>query len=81
MDWSIDNLDNKKRLDIFLLEKNPDKTRSHIKKWIEDGIALVNGKEVKAGYSLKVGDIVSLGEVVEQVVSAKPQDIPTCYDF
>lgn len=76
MDWSIDNLDNKKRLDIFLLEKNPDKTRSHIKKWIEDGIALVNGKEVKAGYSLKVGDIVSLGEVVEQVVSAKPQDIP-----
>ena len=76
MDWSIDNLNNKKRLDIFLLEKNPDKTRSHIKKWIEDGIALVNGKEVKTGYSLKVGDIVSLGEVVEQVVSAKPQDIP-----
>ena len=76
MDWSIDNLDNKKRLDIFLLEKNPDKTRSHIKKWIEDGIALVNGKEVKAGYLLKAGDIVSLGEVVEQVVSAKPQDIP-----
>ena len=76
MDWSIDNANNKKRLDIFLLEKNPDKTRSHIKKWIEEGIALVNGKEVKAGYSLKVGDIVSLGEVVEQVVSAKPQDIP-----
>ena len=76
MEWKIEDLDNKKRLDIFLLEKYADKTRSHIKKWIEDGVATVNGKTVKAGYSLRVGDNVYLGEVVEQVASAKPQDIP-----
>lgn len=76
MEWKIEDIDNKKRLDIFLLEKYPDKTRSHIKKWIEDGVATVNGKEVKAGYALRVNDIVDLGEIIEQVASAKPQNIP-----
>ncbi|MBE5738159.1 MAG: RluA family pseudouridine synthase [Clostridiales bacterium] len=76
MEWNIEEAHKLKRLDMFLLEKFPDKTRSHIKKWIEEGVALVGGKTVKAGYSLKVGDVVYLGEVVEQVASAEPQDIP-----
>ncbi len=76
MDWIITKEDNKKRLDIFLMDKFPDKTRSHIKKWIEDGVALVNDKSVKAGYSLREGDRVFLGEVVEEVLSSEPQDIP-----
>lgn len=76
MDWIITKEDNKKRLDIFLMDKFPDKTRSHIKKWIEDGVALVNDKSVKAGYSLREGDRVFLGEIVEEVLSSEPQDIP-----
>lgn len=76
MDWIITKEDNKKRLDIFLMDKFPDKTRSHIKKWIEDGVALVNDKSVKAGYSLREGDKVFLGEIVEEVLSSEPQDIP-----
>ena len=76
MDWIITKEDNKKRLDIFLMDKFPDKTRSHIKKWIEDGVALVNDKSVKAGYSLREGDRIFLGEIVEEVLSSEPQDIP-----
>lgn len=76
MDWIITKEDNKKRLDLFLMDKFPDKTRSHIKKWIEDGVALVNDKSVKAGYSLREGDRVFLGEIVEEVLSSEPQDIP-----
>lgn len=76
MDWIVTKEDNKKRLDIFLMDKFPDKTRSHIKKWIEDGIALVNDKSVKAGYSLREGDKIFLGEIVEEVLSSEPQDIP-----
>lgn len=76
MDWIITKENNKKRLDIFLMDKFPDKTRSHIKKWIEDGVALVNDKSVKAGYSLREGDRVFLGEIVEEVLSLEPQDIP-----
>ncbi len=76
MEWIISSENVGVRLDIFLLNNYSDKTRSHIKKWIEDGVATVNGKVVKAGYSLKSGDLVNMGEVVERVASAKPQDIP-----
>ena len=48
------------RLDIFLAGKAPSFSRSQIKRMIEDGLVLVNGKTVKAGYSLKRGDEVSL---------------------
>lgn len=64
------------RLDKYLLTKYPDKTRSHIKHWIDDGVVLVNGKSVKAGYILKGQDDIEMGEVEEKVLSSKPQDIP-----
>ena len=74
--WIISDEDKGKRLDVFLLDKNESKTRSHIKHWIEDGVVLVNNKNVKAGYSLKVKDEVYLGEVEEKMPNAEPQDIP-----
>ena len=76
MEWKITKDDVNKRFDIFLQEKNPDKTRSHIKHWIVDGVAKVNEKSVKAGYALKLGDEISVGEIQEKVLSSKPQDIP-----
>lgn len=76
MEWIAKNDDIGLRLDIFLIDKNPDKTRSHIKHWIENGDVLVNGKKVKAGYSIKENDQIELGEIKEKVISAEPQDIP-----
>lgn len=76
MDLLIDSVDAKKRLDIYINEQFPDKTRSHIKKWIESDVVTVNGKKQKAGYTLKEGDKVSIGEVKEEVLSAEAQDIP-----
>lgn len=64
------------RLDRYLQSLYPEHTRSHIKHWIEDGVVLVNGKSVKAGYLLKGTDNVELGEIEERVLSTKPQDIP-----
>lgn len=70
------NNDDEIRLDLFLLKCYPDKTRSHIKHWIEDGIVTVNGKVVKAGYNLKKDEEVFVGEILEKTLSAEPQDIP-----
>ena len=75
MEWEINNESCGQRLDVFLQNQNQDKTRSHIKHWITNGDVLVNDKVVKAGYGLKVGDKVILKEIVEKVLSAKPQDI------
>lgn len=76
MNWIISSKDIGLRLDKFLLQENPEKTRSHIKHWIDDGNVQVNGRVVKAGYSLKEDDQVYLGEIVEKVLSSEPQDIP-----
>lgn len=76
MDWKITKDNVGQRLDVFLQNENQGKTRSHIKHWIERGDVVVNNKQVKAGYSLKEGDIVFLGEIEEKVLSVKPQDIP-----
>jgi len=73
--WIIQS-EEKIRLDFFLMEKLTGKTRSHIKHLIDDGVVLVNGEQVKAGYLLKHDDIVEMGEVEEKVMSAEPQDIP-----
>lgn len=72
----INNEDIGVRLDKYLQSRYPDKSRSHIKHWIEDGIVLVNGKTVKAGYLLRATDDIEMGEVVEKVLSNEPQDIP-----
>ena len=63
------------RLDRYLTTMYPEKTRSHIKHWIDDGVVTVNDTMQKAGYSLKLGDKVSIGEVEEKVLNATPQDI------
>ncbi len=76
MEWKITKDNVGRRLDIFLQNEFQDKTRSHIKHWIDNADVLVNGKAVKAGYSLRENDIINLGEIEEKVLSAKPQDIP-----
>ncbi|MBQ7351644.1 MAG: RluA family pseudouridine synthase [Clostridia bacterium] len=76
MNLTIKNDEVGLRLDKYLISNFSEKTRSHIKHWIEDGVVLVNGKQVKAGYSLKLNDIVEIGEVEEKVLSSEPQDIP-----
>lgn len=64
------------RLDVFLAAKVPSYSRSQIKKMIEEGSVLVNGKAVKAGYSLKKGDEVSLKSRAPVALETPAQDIP-----
>ena len=61
MEWKITKDNVGRRLDIFLQNEFQDKTRSHIKHWIDNADVLVNGKTVKAGYSLRENDIINLG--------------------
>ena len=62
-----------KRLDVFLSEEL-NITRSNIAKHIKLNDILVNGKEVKAGYSLCVDDIITYNEWNEET-DVKAEDI------
>ena len=50
--------ENGTRLDKFI--KIPEMPRAQIQKLIDDGYATVNGKEAKASYKVKSGDVVEL---------------------
>lgn len=67
--------DDKARLDVFLAEKTG-KTRSAIKKLIEDGMVTVNGEKVKAGKSLKRGETVGVIIPEPKKLDLTPENMP-----
>lgn len=65
-----------KRLDVFLSEQQPELSRSHIQKIIEDGGALVNGAPEKSRFKLREGDKVTFTLPDPVNVDILPEDIP-----
>lgn len=64
------------RLDKFLSEKMPSMSRSYIQKNIKDGKVSVNGKTVKSGYKLNLGDAVILIIEPLEELTVEPENIP-----
>ena len=71
----IGDTDVGKRLDLFLSEEI-DESRSYVKNLTEQGLVLVNGKSVKAGYSVKKGDVVEYKLPEIKQLDLAPADIP-----
>lgn len=63
------------RLDVFLLEKFPDFSRSHIKNMIEKGFITVDDKIVKAGFALKTGMVIKIEIVEPEKISTVAEDV------
>lgn len=76
MKYTIKEVEPKTRLDVYLLNNLKDITRSGIKKLIQSGNITLNGKEVKAGAELKVGDVVEVDMPKPVCTDIVAQDIP-----
>ena len=63
------------RIDLYLSKKT-DYSRSTISKMIKNKTILVNGKEIKNSYQLKIGDIIEVGEYKEENMNIEPENIP-----
>lgn len=72
----------KMRLDKYLAEQFPEQTRSYLQKLIKEENVLVNGRSVKNGYQLSVGDEVSvhLPEPKELEVEPQKMDLDIVYE-
>lgn len=64
------------RLDVFLAERLPDRSRSFARQLIAGGRAHVNGQVQKPGYRLKTGDAVSGRTPAPQPAGDLPEPIP-----
>ena len=63
------------RADVFLCEKR-DKTRSAVKKLIDGGYVLINGKTAKPSQEIADGDAIEVTLPSVSECSVKPEDIP-----
>ena len=68
--------DSRPRLDQFLSDQLPEKSRSYLKKLITEGNVLVNGQTPKASRPIAKNEIVSVELPEDQPLDVKPQDIP-----
>lgn len=73
--WLVEFSQVGSRFDCALVLLLPDLTRSHIKLLIENGDATLNGKKVKAGEKLRVGDEISVILPEVKKVETLPEDI------
>ena len=70
------------RLDVFVSQWLPDVTRSRVQNLLAEGLILVDGKTVKAGYKLKAGNVVQvvLPQLKELSAEPEPMDLQILYE-
>lgn len=63
------------RLDKALSTIHADWSRTQIAGWIEEGLVMVNGKEVKAKYKVKEGDVVEIDVPEPEELEVIPENL------
>ena len=65
-----------KRLDVFIKEKLTELSRNRIKNLIEEKFILVNQKDSKPSYKVKIGDEIKVEIPPESELEIKPKEVP-----
>lgn len=76
IEFMIDEMSSRERIDKFLSDTLPDLSRSYIQKLIKDGQVTVNQKIVKSNYKLNVGDVLNMEEPQLQEPDIEAENIP-----
>ncbi len=76
LEFDIDPACEKKRLDVYLTDVQPDVSRNFVKKLIDEGRVRVNQQPAKANYRLKCGDHVELEIPDATPLEVVAEDIP-----
>lgn len=74
--FEIDREQAGNRIDKFLSEQFPDKTRSNLQKMIENGCVLVNGKSISKNYKLRDRDLIAVSVPEPEQTDVLPENIP-----
>jgi 23S rRNA pseudouridine1911/1915/1917 synthase len=64
------------RVDVYLSEELEECSRSYVQKLIEDNKIIVNGKNIKSNYKLKINDIIDVEVPDPNVIEITPENIP-----
>ena len=76
IDLLVEKEDSKTRIDKYVVENTTDLTRSYVQKLIDDGLILVNGKQVKSNYKVLEGNQITVEIPTPVDLNIEPEDIP-----
>lgn len=65
---------NNERVDSYLMN-NTEYTRSKIQKMLKNGHITINNKLVKNSYNVKNGDVIEINELIQEEMSAVPEEM------
>ena len=65
-----------KRLDVYLAERMPELSRSHIQKLIAKASVTVGGMPTRAGHKIQPGDVVRINVPSPEPTDIRPEKIP-----
>ena len=74
--YKVEPRDENKRLDAYVAQVNDKITRTAVQRRIEENHILVNGKNQKASYKVKMGDVITVEEPKPKEIELKAEDIP-----
>ncbi len=73
---TVEQTDAQQRLDIYLKDYLPDKSRSALQKLIKDGHVTVNDKIEKSNFKVRAGDIILIETQEPKEMDILPENIP-----
>ena len=76
IDLLVEKEDSKTRIDKYVVENTTDLTRSYVQKLIDDGLILVNGKQIKSNYKVLEGNQITVEIPTPVDLNIEPEDIP-----
>lgn len=76
MDFQVQPEEISVRIDKYLADQLPDRSRSFLQKLISEGQAKVNGKPVKANYKVIPGDVIRLEIPEPEELQVRAENIP-----
>lgn len=74
--WKITEAEQNKRIDVVVTAHFADTSRSHVQKWLADGLVSVNDKVVKANYKVQFDDCICVKPETPKEVALLAEDIP-----
>ena len=76
MNFFVDEKISSTRLDVYLSEKFPEISRSHVQKLISSGNVTVDGEQVKASFKLTGGEKISVTDTEPTEIETLPENLP-----
>lgn len=74
--YIVNDSDINKRIDSYIAAKGQEISRVAVKRLIEQGKILVNGKQVKVSYKVQLGDVITQEAEDIKEIELKAQEIP-----